>query len=402
MKHTAKRIYVVGTFDTKAPELAYLARHLRQQALPFASVDISTDATTQQVDFTARQIAGYHPGGAAKVFTGDRGTAIEAMAEAFARFLVQREDVGAVLGIGGSGGTAIITPALQALPIGVPKLMVSTMASGNVAPYIGATDMSMMYSVTDVAGLNRISTRILTNAAGSIAGAFKAAQGYEESTDERQAIGLSMFGVTTPCVHNATHLLERDYDCLVFHATGTGGQSMEKLLDSGLLLGVLDLTTTEVCDHLFGGVLACTEDRFGAVARTGSPYVGSCGALDMVNFGAYDTVPAHYRGRNFYKHNPQVTLMRTTIQENKALGEWIGARLNQCSGKVRFLLPAKGVSALDAPGQPFHDPQADAALFAAIRSTVRETENRRVIDVPFHINDAAFAEIAVAEFKKII
>lgn len=402
MKHNAKRIYVVGTFDTKAPELKYLAQQLQKLNAPLVTVDISTDPNEQDVDVTANEVAEHHPGGVSKVFTGDRGTAIEAMAIAFKRFLSQRDDVGAVLGIGGSGGTALITPALQALPIGTPKLVVSTMASGNVAPYVGASDISMMYSVTDVAGLNRISSRILANAAGSIAGAFAAAQAYVESADGRQAVGLSMFGVTTPCIHHVTELLQHEYDCLVFHATGTGGQSMEKLLDSGLLLGLLDLTTTEVCDYLFGGVLACTEDRFGAVARTRAPYVGSCGALDMVNFGAYETVPSRYSGRNFYKHNPQVTLMRTTAAENREMGQWIGARLNQCEGKVSFLLPLGGVSALDAPGKPFHDPDADEALFSALRSTVRETENRRLIPVPFHINDPEFAEIAVAEFKKII
>lgn len=402
MKHNTKRIYVVGTFDTKGPELLYVIQQLKNLGMPCASIDISTEAAAREADFNATEVAEHHPGGASKVFTGDRGSAIEAMATAFRHFLVQREDVGAVLGLGGSGGTALITPALQALPIGLPKLVVSTMASGNVAPYIGAADISMMYSVTDVAGLNRISTRILTNAAGFVAGAFTAAQAYVEDSDERQAVGLSMFGVTTPCVHNVSHLMEHDYDCLVFHATGTGGQSMEKLLDSGLLLGLLDLTTTEVCDHLFGGILPCTDDRFGAVARTRAPYLGSCGALDMVNFGAYDTVPAQYAGRTFYKHNPQVTLMRTTAQENRQIGEWIGARLNQCMGKVSFLLPMKGVSALDAAGHPFHDPEADEALFAALRNTVHETNDRRIIPVPFHINDMEFADIAVAEFKKLL
>ena len=205
------------------------------------------------------------------------------MAMAFERFLSQQQDVGALLGLGGSGGTALITPAMRALPIGVPKLMVSTMASGNVAAYVGSSDITMMYSVTDVAGLNRISRRVLANAAGAIAGAYREALNRQQA-DDRPAVGITMFGVTTPCVQQVTRLLEVDHDCVVFHATGTGGRSMEKLLDSGLFSGLLDLTTTEVCDFLFGGVLACTEDRFGAVARTQAPYVGSCGALDMVEF----------------------------------------------------------------------------------------------------------------------
>lgn len=398
---TNNRIYVVGTFDTKANELIYLRLQMTKQNLPVVCVDLSTETRSQDADISAQQVARHHPQGEAAVFTGDRGTAIAAMAIAFTHFLTSRKDVGAILGLGGSGGTALITPAMQALPVGVPKLMVSTMASGNVAAYVGATDISMMYSVTDVAGLNRISARILSNAAGAIGGAFRQAQAYVDSGDDRPALGLTMFGVTTPCIQHVTALLEKEYDCLVFHATGTGGQSMEKLLDSSLLSALLDLTTTEVCDHLFGGVLACTDDRFGAVARSKAPYVGSCGALDMVNFGAFDTIPERYKSRKFYKHNPQVTLMRTTAQENEEMGTWIGERLNRCEGELRFLLPLKGVSALDAPGQAFHDPDADSALFSALEKTLRQTPSRRLIGVPFHINDPQFAEIAVDEFKKI-
>jgi uncharacterized protein (UPF0261 family) len=251
-----------------------------------------------------------------------------------------------------------------------------------------------------VAGLNRISRRVLANAAGAIAGAYRESL-TAETRDDRAAVGITMFGVTTPCVQQVTHLLETDHDCLVFHATGTGGRSMEKLLDSDLLTGVLDLTTTEVCDFLFGGVLACTEDRFGAVARTRAPYVGSCGALDMVNFAAMDTVPAQYRVRNLYPHNPQVTLMRTTREENVRQGTWIAERLNRCDGDVRFLIPEGGVSALDAPGKPFWDPDADAALFRAIEDTWHGTDRRRLIRVPYHINDPAFAEAAVIHFREI-
>src|SRR5450755_4199649 len=276
------------------------------------------------------------------------------MSNAFERFMRERDDVGGMLGLGGSGGAALIARAMRALPIGVPKVMVSTMASGNVAPYVGASDIAMMYSVTDLAGLNPISRRVLGNAAHAVAGMML--REVPQARQERPALGLTMFGVTTPCVQQISRSLASRFDCIVFHATGTGGQAMEKLLDDGYLAGLLDITTTEVCDHLFGGVLPCTEDRFGAVARTRAPYIGSCGALDMVNFGAPETVPERYRGRKFYPHNPQITLMRTSVEDNVRQGRWIAGRLNRCKGKVLFLLPTGGVSALDAPGQAFFDP----------------------------------------------
>ncbi|AXA70785.1 hypothetical protein CE205_09215 [Achromobacter insolitus] len=400
MTHSNRRVYVAATYDTKGQEAEYVMDLLRRDGLEPVSVDVSTSGAASVAQVQASEVAANHPQGAGAVFTGDRGTAIAAMALAFERYAAANAGMGALLGLGGSGGTALITPAMRALPIGIPKLMVSTMASGNVAPYVGPSDIAMMYSVTDVAGLNRISRRVLANAAGAIGGAFKQAANAV-ADDGRPAVGITMFGVTTACVQQVTPLLESRYDCLVFHATGTGGQSMEKLLDSHLLGGVLDLTTTEVCDFLFGGVLACTEDRFGAVARTGLPYVGSCGALDMVNFGAMDTVPERYRGRQFYPHNPQVTLMRTTVEENTRQGEWIAARLNQCQGPVRFLIPEGGVSALDAPGQAFWDPQADAALFAALEANLVQTADRRLVRVPCHINDPQFARAAVDQFLEI-
>ncbi|AVG40147.1 MULTISPECIES: Tm-1-like ATP-binding domain-containing protein [Achromobacter] len=400
MTHSNRRVYVAATYDTKGQEAEYVMDLLRRDGLEPVSVDVSTSGAASAAQVQASEVAANHPQGAGAVFTGDRGTAIAAMALAFERYAAANAGMGALLGLGGSGGTALITPAMRALPIGIPKLMVSTMASGNVAPYVGPSDIAMMYSVTDVAGLNRISRRVLANAAGAIGGAFKQAANAV-ADDGRPAVGITMFGVTTACVQQVTPLLESRYDCLVFHATGTGGQSMEKLLDSHLLGGVLDLTTTEVCDFLFGGVLACTEDRFGAVARTGLPYVGSCGALDMVNFGAMDTVPERYRGRQFYPHNPQVTLMRTTVEENTRQGEWIAARLNQCQGPVRFLIPEGGVSALDAPGQAFWDPRADAALFAALEANLVQTADRRLVRVPCHINDPQFARAAVDQFLEI-
>jgi uncharacterized protein (UPF0261 family) len=219
------------------------------------------------------------------------------------------------------------------------------------------------------------------------------------AVSDKPAVGITMFGVTTACVNRLVEGLEATHDCLVFHATGTGGQSMEKLGESGLLQGVIDVTTTEVCDLLMGGVFPCTQDRFGAIARTGLPYVGSCGALDMVNFGAMDTVPAQYKHRNLYVHNPQVTLIRTTPEENARMGAWIGERLNRCDGPMRFLLPEGGVSVLDAPGMAFHDPEADAALFAALESTVDQTSRRRLIRVPHALNDPAFADALLEHFR---
>lgn len=321
------------------------------------------------------------------------------MAVAFEHFLSQRDDVAALLGLGGSGGTALVTPAMQELPIGTPKLMVSTMASGDVSHYIGASDIAMMYSVTDVAGLNRISRKVLKNAANQIAGAVMFYE--EESVVDKPAVGLTMFGVTTPCIQQITEQLENEFDCLVFHATGSGGRAMEKLVDGGLLNGVLDITTTEVCDYLFGGVLACSKERFDAVAREGIPCVMSCGALDMVNFGSPDSVPEKYADRLFYHHNPQVTLMRTTPEENRKMGQWIGEKLNQYQGEVRFLIPDGGFSAIDCPEGPFWQPEANQAFIEALESTVVQTDKRQIIRLPHHINDRAFTERAVAEFTQL-
>lgn len=398
------KIWIAATFDTKAAEANYLRDVLNQMKIPVMTVDLSTanTATSAAVDITAAEVADYHLGGADAVFTGDRGQSVHAMTDAFARFVATRDDIGAILGIGGSGGTAMITPAMQALPIGVPKIMVSTMASGNVGRYIGISDICMMYSVTDLAGLNRISRRILSNAAGAIAGAFSATYQLAQVHDDRLALGMTMFGVTTPCVQQVKHELDSQYDCLVFHATGTGGQSMEKLLDDGLLDGTIDLTTTEVADFMCGGVFPCTEDRFGAIARTKKPAIVSCGALDMVNFGPTDSVPDHYKHRLLYSHNAQVTLMRTTPEENAKIGVWIAERLNRCQGPVRLLIPEGGVSALDALGQAFWDPEADTALFDALEQRVQQTKDRQLIRIPHHINSVAFSNFVLQHFLEIM
>jgi len=402
-----KRAWVAATLDTKLDEAEYVCGLLETAGLPVTLADLSTKepdspaphSPPRRKQISAAEIAAHHPQGQSAVFCGDRGAAIAAMADAFERFVKAQDDLGALLGVGGSGGTAMITRAMRALPIGVPKVMVSTMASGNVAGYVGASDITMVYSVTDVAGLNRISRRVLGNAAHALAGMML--HPLLQPDNERPALGLTMFGVTTPCVQQMVRLLAPRFDCLVFHATGTGGQSMEKLLEDGHIGGILDITTTEVCDYLFGGVLACTADRFGAVARSRAPYLGSCGALDMVNFGAPEFMPSHYRGRKLYPHNPQITLMRTTVEENIQQARWIAERLNQCEGEVRFLLPTGGVSALDAPGQPFWDPAADAALFDTLEADLRQTGHRKLMRLPCHINDPQFAQAGVEEFLKI-
>jgi uncharacterized protein (UPF0261 family) len=282
--------------------------------------------------------------------------------------------------------------------------MVSSVASGDVKGYVGPSDICMMYSVVDVQGINRISEQVLANAAHALAGmiAHSIAPGRRGARREtRPAVGLTMFGVTTPCVQQVVKQLEDRYDCLTFHATGTGGQSMEKLVDSGLVTSVIDVTTTEVPDLLVGGVFPCTDDRFGAIARTRVPYVVSCGALDMVNFGPIDTVPAEFRSRNLYKHNPNVTLMRTTPAENARVGRWITGRLNRCDGPVRFLIPEGGLSGLDQPGGPFWDPAADQALFKQLKNNFRTAKDRKLVSLPHHINDQAFADALVANFNQI-
>ncbi len=393
--------YVVGTFDTKARELLFIRDQLIAAGLGVVTVDLSTLARpSSAADISPQDVAAFHPEGAAAVFSGDRGAAVTKMAEAFARFLEGRGDLGGVIAAGGSGATALATPAMRHLPVGIPKVMVSTVASGDVRAYVGASDICMIYPVTDVAGLNRISTRILANAANALAGMIGLRRGFE--TIARPAIGLTMFGVTTPCVQAVTAALEPNYDCLVFHATGTGGQSMEKLVDSGLLVGVIDVTTTEIADHLMGGILSAGEGRLDAIIQTKIPYVGSCGALDMVNFGAKSTVPERYASRRLYEHNPQVTLMRTTIDENIRVGNWIAAKLNRMEGPVRFLLPRGGLSAIGVAGMPFHDRQADAALFETLRAQVRTGPQRRLIDLPWAINDPLFASAMVDAFLDIV
>lgn len=394
--------YVAGTFDTKGRELAFLAECLMTAGVAVTTVDLSTVRGESSADIPARIIAGHHALGVDAVFRGDRGAAVTAMASAFANFMTTRGDVGGIISAGGSGGTALATPAMRSLPVGMPKVMLSTVASGDVRPYVGPADICMIYSVTDVMGLNRISRQVLANAAHALAGMMINRRAEAISAQDRPAIGLTMFGVTTPCVQAVAAELESEYDCLTFHATGAGGQSLEKLVDSGLLAGVIDVTTTEIADHLVGGVLSAGEDRMGAIIRRKIPYVGSVGALDMVNFHARATVPEQFRNRNLHVHNANVTLMRTTPAENREMGAWIAERLNRMEGPVRFLIPEGGVSAIDVPGQQFYDPEADAALFDALASAVKEAPDRRLIRLPHAINDPPFAAAVVRHFRAIM
>jgi uncharacterized protein (UPF0261 family)/ABC-type branched-subunit amino acid transport system ATPase component len=399
-----RNAYVAGTFDTKGRELLFIKSCLEKLGVRAITVDLSTSRRPSPADVGPGEVARFHPKGMHAVFTGDRGTAVRAMSEAFERFIVTRRDLGGLIAAGGSGGTSLATPAMQRLPIGVPKVMVSTVASGDVKRFVGPSDICMMYSVTDVSGINRISEQVLSNAAHALAGmiAWSLSAGRQAGRrDTKPALGLTMFGVTTPCVQAVAKLLEDTYDCLVFHATGTGGQSMEKLVDSRLLAGVIDVSTTEVADLLMGGVFSAGDDRFGSIIRTQIPYVASCGALDMVNFGPIDTVPEHYKRRNLYQHNPAVTLMRTTPEENARMGKWIADKLNQCEGPVRFLIPEGGVSLYDQPGRPFYDPEADAALFKSVSENLRVTGNRRLIRLPYNINDPPFAEALVESFREV-
>jgi uncharacterized protein (UPF0261 family)/ABC-type branched-subunit amino acid transport system ATPase component len=400
-------VLVVGTLDTKGTELRFIRDVIAGSGLRTRLVDVSTSGKASTCDVSAQEVALNHGRGGSGVFGADRGASVTAMADAFTRWLHRQGNVAGIISAGGSGGASLVAPGMRTLPVGVPKMLISSVASGDVGPYVGPADITMMYSVTDVQGLNSISRAVLANGANALVGMVKArlderAARQRDAGASLPAIGITMFGVTTPAVQKIAADLRDEFECLVFHATGVGGRSMEKLVDSGQLAGVIDLTTTEVCDLLMGGVFPATDDRFCAVIRTRVPYVGSTGALDMVNFGAPDTIPERYRQRKFHVHNPQVTLMRTTPEENERMGQWIGERLNQMDGPVRFFLPEGGVSALDAPGQPFRDADADAALFRALERTVRQTGNRHLIRVRNNINDPEFAAAIVGAFRPLL
>lgn len=396
-------VYAIATMDTKGTELAFVATLLRTAGVDVKMVDVGTLVPPLTVPDVPREVVLTAAGPSSSTETSDRGTAVRHMADALQIYLTAEAAAGrvsGVLGLGGSGGTSLITTAMRALPIGLPKLMVSTVASGNVAPYIDCSDITLMYSVVDIAGLNAVSEVILANAAHAMAGMV---QQPRRPRSSRPAVGMTMFGVTTPCVNRVREKLEADgFDCLVFHATGAGGRAMEQLVASGLIAGVLDITTTEVADEIVGGVFPGGPHRFEKLIRSRVPLVLSLGALDMVNFGAIDTVPPQFRQRRLHVHNAQVTLMRTTPAENRQFAVWIADKLNQSTAPLRLLIPEGGVSLLDVPGQPFYDPEADAALFDELQKRLHVTEQRQLIRLPYAINAPEFSDALLQHFREIL
>jgi uncharacterized protein (UPF0261 family) len=320
------------------------------------------------------------------------------MAVAFEHFAVTLEDMGGIIAAGGAGGTALASRGMQALPVGLPKLMVSSMGSGNTRPFVGASDIALVYSVTEIQGLNRISEQVLGNAAHALVGMMKTPARF--GVQGKPALGLSLSDQTTTCVHAVTKLLETSFDCLLFHTTSVGGQSMEKLAWDGQLVGLLDISTTEIANEIADGVFSSGPERLDGVAQTSLPYVGSCGGLDMVHFHAMASVPDRYRSRHLHVLSPQATVMRTNETECRAIGAFIADKLNHMHGPVRFLIPQGGLSALDAPGQPFWNPEADQALFQAIQDNFVPAPNCTLMCVPHHINDAAFAVLLAAAWRE--
>ena len=398
-------VVLVGTLDTKGLEFAFLAELIRARGVDVVLVDAGIVGEPLAVpDITREEVAAAAGVDvAALAAAGDRGAAVTAMAEGaavVAARLLAEGRLDAIGSLGGSGGSALATHAMRQLPIGVPKLMVSTVASGDTSPYVGSVDVTMMYSVVDIAGINRISARILANAAGALAGMATA----EVPTlgEERPLVVASMFGVTTPAVTTARERLEElGYEVLVFHQTGAGGGSMEALIEAGFIAGSLDVTTTELCDQVAGGVLPAVPGRLESAGRAGIPQVVSLGALDMVNFGPLDTVPERYRDRNLYVHNSTITLMRTTPGECRAIASIIADKLNAAMGPTELFIPLRGVSMIAVEGQPFYDPEADAALIATLRERI---DPSRVVvhEVDADVNDPAFARAMAERLHELI
>jgi uncharacterized protein (UPF0261 family) len=394
---TVRTVLLLGTLDTKGLEFGYVRELIRGRGHEVLVVDAGVLGEPRlPPDITAAELAAAGRGSLEQLRQrADRGAAIEMMV-AGARALVPRlyaeRRFDGVLSLGGGGGTSIAAAAMRELPVGVPKLIVSTLAAGETRPYIGVKDVTMMYSVVDIAGLNPLSRRILANAAGAICGMLEQ---EIPPAEDRPLLAATMFGVTTPCVDRVRERLEEaGFEMLVFHATGTGGRAMEALIEAGFIRAVADVTTTEWCDEVVGGILSAGPDRLSAAGRSAIPQVVSCGALDMVNFGPLEAVPERFRDRTLYRHNPQVTLMRTTAAECREIGRRIAERLNTAAGPTTLLIPLRGVSMLDSEGQPFHDPAADAALFQALREHVRTPVE--LIELDLHINDPAFADAVAA------
>jgi uncharacterized protein (UPF0261 family) len=394
-------VAILGTLDTKGEEHAFVAAQIRRRGHDVLIIDVGVlEPPTLRPDISREEVAA--AGGAnlnELQSKRDRGEAVKAMAlgaPLVAQRLAEEKRIDAIISLGGGGGTAIGTAAMRALPIGFPKVMVSTLASGNTAPYVGTKDVVMFPSIVDISGLNRISRQILARAAGAICGMVEARLSPAE---ERPVVVASMFGNTTTCVENARKQLESaGYEVIVFHATGTGGRTMESLIESGMVSGVLDVTTTEWADELAGGMLSAGPHRLEAAARCGVPAIVTPGCLDMVNFYAPETIPPRFQGRTFYRHNPQVTLMRTTPEECRRLGEILAEKVNESKGPVTVLLPLKGISVISAPEQPFYDPEADRELFGAIRKGLRP--EFELIEMDCAINDAPFAEACARALLK--
>ena len=396
-----KTVAVLGTFDTKGKELKFIKECIEEHGLKTLCINTGVFEPVVEPDISSAEVAAAVGADInAIVEKRDRATATEVLAKGTEKLIPQLYAEGkfdGIISIGGSGGTSLATPAMRQLPLGVPKVMVSTMASGDVSPYVGTSDIVMIPSVVDAEGLNDISKVIFSNAANAVVGMVQNRKEIE--SDGKPLLSATMFGVTTPCVKAAEdYLHEQGYDVLVFHATGTGGKCMEALIDQGFIKGVLDLTTTEWCDEVVGGVLNAGPDRLTAAGKNGIPQVVSVGALDMVNFGPMDTVPAQFKDRNLYKHNPTVTLMRTTADELKSIGHEIATRLADATGKTTLMLPLKGVSMIDVEGQPFYDAEADKVLFDTLRTELADS-NVEIVELDTDINDKEFA---VAAAKKLI
>ena len=392
-------VVLLGTLDTKGPEYAFLRDRVLEAGCEVILVDAGVMSDPSPGDIGPNEVAAAAgEDRAALAAARDRGPAMAAMtrgATEVVRRLHADGRLDGILGVGGSGGSSLVSAAMQALPVGVPKLIVSTMASGDTRPYVGTSDIAMMYSVVDIAGINGISEKILSNAAAGIAGMARASAMFVSAIAAKPLIGATMFGVTTPCVTAAREILEeRGYEVLVFHATGAGGQSMEALMKAGFITGSLDITTTELADELVGGVLSAGPDRLEMAGSLGLPQVVSLGALDMVNFGPMDTVPAKFADRNLYVHNATVTLMRTTEAECAELGRIIARKLNAATGPMTVFIPLGGVSMIDVPGAPFYDAAADAALIRELKAGLRP--DVEVVEMAIPINDPAFSR-AMAE-----
>ncbi len=389
-------VLVAGTMDTKAAELRYVRDILRRNGLIARLADLSLRSSVTGADIPSHEIA-----------TIDTNTSrplvdrVAQMAAAFEAYVSKRPDISGIIALGGSSGSAVASPGLRALPLGIPKILVTTMASGDVSPYIRGSDVIVIPSVADISGLNRITGQILANAASSLSGMVRARQKTGQIDSDRASVALSMFGITTPCVTNLTKHLAESYECITFHATGWGGQSMEALVAEGQVSVVCDITTTEVADEIVGGVLSAGAQRLDVFSRINVPYLGAAGALDAVNFGARDTLPNWTKGRTLFTHNQHVTLMRTNVEECQKIGAFIAKKLNRMLGSFVFLLPEGGLSHIDRIGGPFENKQANQALFNAIESGTEQSANRRVMRVPHHINSPEFTLVALRAFKQI-